>query len=101
VEGAFSNVNISHDEVRDRLNLHKKGLEKFGKWQNQCQDAYNKLIPIVHDLKKKDEEKLGQIETLLNEVAELRGLVESMRDKLCTCNNCEVRSVNLRIYSSY
>jgi len=91
VEGAFLNINSTHDEVRNRLNLHRKGLEKFGNWQNQCQDTYNKLIPIVYDLKKKDEEKLGQIETLLNEVAELRGLVESMRDKLCTCNDCEVR----------
>jgi len=101
VEGAFLNVNTSHDEVCNRLNLHKKGLEKFGKWQNQCQDVYNGLIPIVYNLKKKDEEKSGQIETLLNEVAELRGLVELMRDKLCTCNDREVRSVNLRIYSSY
>ena len=91
MEGAFVNVNAAHDEVRERLNLHKKGLKKFGKWQNQCQDAYNKLIPIVHDLKKKDEEKSGQIEILLNEVAELRGLVELMKDKLCTCNDREVR----------
>jgi len=83
VEGAFLNVNSAHDEVRNRLSLHKKGLEKFGKWQNQCQDAYNKLIPIVHDLKKRDEEKSGQIE--------LRGLVESMKDKLYTCNDHEVR----------
>jgi len=63
----------------------------FAPSENQCQDAYNKLIPIVYDLKKKDEEKSGQIETLLNEVAELRGLVESMSDKLCTCNDHEVR----------
>jgi len=90
VEGAFVNVNSAHDELRDRLNLYKKGLEKFGKWQEQCQDAYNKLIPIVHNLKRKDEEKTGQIETLLNEVAELRGLVESMRDKLCTCYDRKV-----------
>jgi len=90
VEGGFVNVNSAHDEVRDRLNLHKKGLKKFGKWQNQCQDAYNKLIPIVHDLKKKDEGKLDQIKLLLNEVAKLQGLVESMKDKLCTCNDHEV-----------
>jgi len=71
VEGAFININSAHDKVRDRLNLHKKGLEKFGKWQNQCQDVYNKLIPNVYDLEKRDQEKSGQIEILLNEVAEL------------------------------
>jgi len=71
VEGAFVNVNAAHDEVRERLNLHKKGLEKFRKWQTQCQDAYNKLLPKVYDLEKRDQEKSGQIEILLNEVAEL------------------------------
>jgi len=60
-----------HGEVHERLNLHKKGLEKYGKWQVQCQDAYNKMVPKVADLEKRDQEKSGQIEILLNEVAEL------------------------------
>ena len=71
MEDAFANVNSAHDKVRERLNLHKKGLEKFGKWQVQCQDTYNAMVPKVADLEKRDREKSGQIEILLNEVAKL------------------------------
>ena len=90
MEGAFANVNSTHEEVCERLDLHKKGLKKFVKWQGQCQDTYNKMVLKVTDLEKKDEEKSGQIEILLNKVTELQGMVESMREKLCTCYDCKV-----------
>jgi len=90
VEDAFAKVHSSYEEIHKRLELHKNGLDRFSGWQIECQNAYNKMVPKITALEKRDSEKSDQIEVLLNEVAELRGMVESMRDKLCTCNDRKV-----------
>ena len=90
VEDAFAKVHSSYEEIHKRLDLHNKALDKFSHWQVECQNAYNKMVPKVTALEKKDVKKSEQIELLLNKVVELQGMVESMRDKLCTCNDRKV-----------
>ena len=48
-----------------RVSHCKKGFNKFTHWQRGCQDTYNKMVPKVTTLEKKDVEKSEQIELLL------------------------------------
>ena len=92
MEEAFVKIDTSHEETNKYFNLYnyKKGFAEFSQWQGECHDAYNNMVLKIIALEKKDAEKMEQVELFLNEVAELQGMVESMRDKLCTCNDYKV-----------
>jgi len=90
VEEAFVKIGTSNEETNKYFTLYKKGFAEFSQWQGECHDAYNNMVPKIVALEKKDTEKMEQVELFLNEVAELQGMVELMRDKLCTCNDCKV-----------